>query len=115
MCGSMVDIQSATAKNRRGGKEERSNYVGKKECPHVLRSAATNNIFLKILDAVSSVWLSNYQRKLQLNYWMQLFLLCMAACTDVNCGICDEDNCYACKTSFAFDSDDTCRGMTPAL
>jgi len=36
MCGSVVDIQSATAENRRGKKKEkRKNHSGKMECPHL--------------------------------------------------------------------------------
>jgi len=43
MCGSMVDIQSAAAENRRGTKDERKKgeTMGKIECLHLLRRAAT--------------------------------------------------------------------------
>jgi len=37
--GSVVDIQYATAANRRG-KKERRNHMGKIECSHLLRRAA---------------------------------------------------------------------------
>jgi len=40
MCGSMVDIQSATAENRRGKKKESRINRGKIVCPHLLRRAA---------------------------------------------------------------------------
>ena len=45
MCGSMVDIQSATVDNRRGKKKKKedSNHSGKIEFPHLLRRAAINN------------------------------------------------------------------------
>jgi len=40
MRGTMVDIESANAENRRGKKEEkRINHRGKIECPHLLRRA----------------------------------------------------------------------------
>jgi len=45
MCGSMVDIQSATAENRRGKKkkeEGRRNHSGEIECTRLLLRAATN-------------------------------------------------------------------------
>jgi len=41
MCGSMVDIQSATAENRRGKKiEDRRNHRAKIWCPHLLLRVA---------------------------------------------------------------------------
>ena len=61
MCGNMVDIESATAENRRRkkNKKERRNHRGKIECPHLLHTAAII-INLKKTVAYSRVcWLES--------------------------------------------------------
>jgi len=47
MCGSMVDIQSATAEIRREKKEETRNK--KKQCPHLLGRAAIKMTVVKTI------------------------------------------------------------------
>ena len=45
MCGSMVDIQSATARKKEEEEEEdRRNHRAKIKCPHLLRRAAINRL-----------------------------------------------------------------------
>jgi len=56
MCGSMVDIQSATAENRWGKKKEREKHSSKIQCPHLLRRAA---IVITIINhAHHQMWLN---------------------------------------------------------
>jgi len=57
--GSMVDIQSATAENRREKKKERRrNYRGKIECPHLLRRAAITRMLYGYNSGMSTVRVS---------------------------------------------------------
>ena len=46
MCGSMVDIQSATAEKE---KKEEEKTTAAKQCPHLLRMAAIMSIFRRHL------------------------------------------------------------------
>ena len=63
MCGSMVDIQSATAEIRRGKKEERKKEQECKPMPNVL--AALPNIGGAFCSAPQSLADAHYQSAVQ--------------------------------------------------
>jgi len=67
MCGNMVDIESATAENRRRkkNKKERRNHRGKIECPHLLHTAAIIINLKKNSRVLTSVLVG----KCKTNWW----------------------------------------------